>query len=697
MRTRAFSLFVTLVAAVALVSVTGAATAKVATAELHSQATIDVSTRASVVRYLRSIDVNPSGVVIERGARNYAGANCPGAGWSCTTTTHPVVQVASAGGRNTFLCSTARCAVVQVAARMTTATNLARCIQTSGPQSCTIHQASATANNKAVVYQRAVNSTGSVVLLPGSKAVITQVATSTVLITQKATGPAGAPNSNTACVFQSIAFTRSGTFPRDSVTHTQSARARVTIKQDSKYGGNSAAESATSGGGCTGGSIKQRETLSSNLNVPASVTQAQNAGDLNFMTIDIEQNKSTGFFGGAQGENVANFDQFASLTAIAKSTNGPVIQTQGSISKNDLLGTVNQDSRDESTAVATQTEEQCQSAATTPQLTCETDAHPQPDSVTQLQSMRVHKGVGTATQTGNAADTFIVNQSATQSNDTGEGQTNEIQGDCSTEGLYCTVTQDTDINGTTQTNTKSGQNVNTSTSCSGSDCASTSELWKEQFETGAPGWAMVGPTGAQGPRWHIQDQPQNISVVNGINPQLVTLPDAGSLPAAFGGTHDAWFGDPATGTYCGTDWNNVSQGSKDGCTSSERYQSDLTSPSFDLSTATSAIVTFESWYEIEALFPSIDDQLSVLYSTNGGSTWTPAALLNPADDPGDTDDQSYSNNGLERSPTWQKFTVDLSAAAGSANVMVRFDFDTGDELWNGFRGWAVDDVAVWIG
>jgi hypothetical protein len=227
--------------------------------------------------------------------------------------------------------------------------------------------------------------------------------------------------------------------------------------------------------------------------------------------------------------------------------------------------------------------------------------------------------------------------------------------------------------------------------CSGSDCASTSaELWKELFETGAPGWAMTG-------KWHVQDQPQTISVVNGINPQLVTLPDAGKLPAAFGGTHDAWFGDASTGTFCGTDWFNVVQAPQGGCTSSVPYQGDLTSPSFDLSTATSAVVTFESWYEIEAFLPSFNDQLSVLYSTDGGANWNPAAVLNPADDPGITEDQSYSNNGLEQSPTWRKFTVNLSAAAGSANVMVRFDFDTGDEFQNGFRGWGIDDVAVRTG
>jgi len=302
----------------------------------------------------------------------------------------------------------------------------------------------------------------------------------------------------------------------------------------------------------------------------------------------------------------------------------------------------------------------------------------------------VHKGVGTATQTGNAADTFSINQSSTQDNTTGQGQSNDIQGDCSTPG-NCTVTQDTDINGATHTNSKSGQNINTSTNCSGADCASTSaELFKELFETGAAGWTTSG-------MWHVQNNPQNVSVVSGINPELVTLPDAGALLPAFGGTHNAWFGEAATGTYCGTDWNGVSQDPKNGCLSSVPYAGDLTSPSFDLTSATTAVVSFEAWYEIEGVFPTGSDQMSVLYSTNGGSTWTPAALLNPLDDPGGSEDQSYSNNGLEASPTWRKYTVNISGAHGAANVLLRFDFDTVDEGSNGFRGWAIDDVAVRTG
>ncbi|MDX6479546.1 MAG: hypothetical protein QOG85_56 [Gaiellaceae bacterium] len=401
MRTKAYCLFVAVIGLVALVSGSSAATQKAS-----DVARIDTSTRASIVQYLRSIHVDPRGLVIQRGARNYAGAHCPGARWNCTATTHPVVQVAAAGGRNRFLCSTGKCAVVQVAA-ITTATNVAKCIQTDGPETCTINQASAKANNKAVVYQRASNSTGVVTVVPTSKVLIAESATSKVSIIQKATGSAIAPNSNEACVYQAITLARAGTFHKNTVILTQAAHQRVTIKQDSKNGGNSASESATSAGQCTGGSITQRQTLRSTLTVPSSITQNQNAADNGAnMTVDIEQNQSIGFLGTAHGENSANFDQYNSLTAVANSPDGPVSQTQSS-STGGLLGTLNQDSREVSTATTAQTEIQCQDAATIGPTTCGSVSEA-PGSVTQTQfgpvhkaGTRVHKGVGTSTQTGN--------------------------------------------------------------------------------------------------------------------------------------------------------------------------------------------------------------------------------------------------------------------------------------------------------
>src|SRR5262245_10849655 len=155
MRARAIGLAAALVAAMTLVTASGAATAK------HQHpAQVDVSTRAAVLHYLRSIHVDPRKAVIQRGVRNYAGPKCPGKGWSCTTTGHPVVQVATAGGRNTFKCARASCAVVQVA-KTPAGPNLATCIRTTGiTQSCTISQSSSTQDNKAVVYENASKTSG---------------------------------------------------------------------------------------------------------------------------------------------------------------------------------------------------------------------------------------------------------------------------------------------------------------------------------------------------------------------------------------------------------------------------------------------------------------------------------------------------------------------------------------------------------
>jgi hypothetical protein len=449
-----------LVVSAALVSASGAATTKT-----QKVVRIDVSTRAAVVRYLRSVHVNPTGVVIQRGARNYAGAQCPGKGWSCTATTHPVVQVASAGGTNTFRCATAKCAVLQVAASPATGTNTATCIITltaqSQVQSCTVVQSSSTANNKAVVYEQATATAGPA-----------QTATMKATITQTATG---ASNSNTACVFQGANLSRSASVSHGALNVAQTAHQTVTITQNSSHGGNSASNSATSAGACdTANPLTQTQTLSSTAAGPGSVTQRQNAGNNGAnVTIDVEQNQAAGFKGVSSGANSAIFDQTNALSAVADSPNGPIGQTQSSVNGG-ILGTINQDSSDVSTAGATQTETQCEDAAKSGLTTCDTedpDASEAPASLTQTQIGPVRKGVGTATQTGNPNDVFTVGQASTQDNDQGGGsnQTNLVQGDCSTDG-NCTVSQNTDVNGTENTNTQSGQDVDTTTTCNGSDC-----------------------------------------------------------------------------------------------------------------------------------------------------------------------------------------------------------------------------------
>jgi hypothetical protein len=431
---------------------------------------IDLSSNAGVREYLRSVGISPRGVVIQRAARNYAGAHCPGKRWSCTSTKLAVVQVTAAGGKNTYSCTGSSCAVIQVAAAPT-ATNTAKCIKTTGlSQTCTINQSSTSANNVAIVLQTASKMSG-----------LTQSATYSAQITQRTTG---ADAFNKACVRQQINLDGSTVARRGTpVSVNLAAHQTVNVTQDSATGDNSVQRATTSTTGACDSStspLTQTQTLTSTATGSGPITQNQNSVDSGpNMTLDIKQNQSAGFFGTATGKNFANFDQTNTLSAIANTPVGPVNQTQSS-ANGGILARVNQDSRDVSTADATQTETQCEDAHTTVITTCHT-ATPDPPgySLTQTQFGPMRKGGGDSVQTGNencvpSCNLFTVTQTSNQDNDTQDPdtQTNLIQGDCTTSG-NCTVTQTTNIDGTSQTNTESGQNVDTQTTCSGTTCTST--------------------------------------------------------------------------------------------------------------------------------------------------------------------------------------------------------------------------------
>jgi hypothetical protein len=449
--------------------------------------TANLNTVAGASRYLRAIGLDPHGLVIQRGARNYAGPNCPGAGWTCTSTAHPVIQIAAAGGKNTFLCTTGSCAVVQ-ATRSGTATkttrpltaaaapNKAICIKTTGlGQSCSINQKSAT-DNTAIVFENVPKTTG-----------LTQTASLTAQITQQATG---ATNSNTACVNQAASIDGSTNMAgkKGAVTVTLNVHQSVSITQDA-HGGNNTLQNATAGACDSANPLTQTQTLTSTVTGSASITQNENAADSGpNVSLDIKQNQSAGYFGDAatNGLNKAAFSQTNALTAIANTPGPSVSQTQSSASGG-ISANVNQFSHGISTANATQTETQCEDAAASGLVACSTTEQDPPSyTLTQTQYGPVRNAAGKSptaasrsfalvrkdpgsTQGDNTQDSFTISQTSKQYNDTGQGQQNEVQGACSTSG-YCTASQTTTVNGETTVNNQAGQNVDTTTSCTGSDC-----------------------------------------------------------------------------------------------------------------------------------------------------------------------------------------------------------------------------------
>jgi hypothetical protein len=124
----------------------------------------DLTTRTGVDKYLASIGLDRAGLTVQRGARNYAGAHCPGKRWNCTKVRR-VLQIATRAGANEFECSPSTgvggaatspdfCIVVQVVPA--TGNNTARCVEKDAPdgsQYCRIEQANATGNNYAYVEQ----------------------------------------------------------------------------------------------------------------------------------------------------------------------------------------------------------------------------------------------------------------------------------------------------------------------------------------------------------------------------------------------------------------------------------------------------------------------------------------------------------------------------------------------------------------
>jgi hypothetical protein len=147
------------------------ATAGAAPGPAKPQPKLHFTTAASVLTYLKSHGINTRGIVVQRGARIYAGRKCPGKAWKCTQARR-VIQFATLA--SSFSCSPSyptsgsqtypnSCTVVQVSS---TGNNNAKCLEqtsTTVPspnQYCSITQTSGTGKNNAAVVQLIYQSSG---------------------------------------------------------------------------------------------------------------------------------------------------------------------------------------------------------------------------------------------------------------------------------------------------------------------------------------------------------------------------------------------------------------------------------------------------------------------------------------------------------------------------------------------------------
>ena len=136
----------------------------------------------------------------------------------------------------------------------------------------------------------------------------------------------------------------------------------------------------------------------------------------------------------------------------------------------------------------------------------------------------------------------------------------------------------------------------------------------------------------------------------------------------------------------------------------------IVSPEIDLTSIDGPVsLSFDTWWEIESVNPNEKgfDLMSVEYDLGEGEGWQTLIRLNPLTDPvTDANEEAtteqaqsraplpYSNTGFNRAPRWISHEpVSLDALTGNY-VTLRFVFRTQDDMYNGFRGWMVDNIRI---
>ena len=235
-------------------------------------------------------------------------------------------------------------------------------------------------------------------------------------------------------------------------------------------------------------------------------------------------------------------------------------------------------------------------------------------------------------------------------------------------------------------------------------------VWRETFE---PDSATVNQweksSRLEQPKWNLIQSNHNIKN-NLVNVAVSLAPNdasQGNVPTPLQGNHAYWYGDVASGNFIGelASATSVDDGATtthmNGGTSKTSNYGALQSPVINLSQVKAPIsLSFKTWWEIEAVNPNNNgfDIMDIQVSIDGGQTYQNLARLNPLSDPQSTANRAplpFSNFGFNAAPsTSQQEAISLDQFAGQPNVRLKFEFSTEDELYNGFRGWMLDDVVI---
>jgi len=221
-------------------------------------------------------------------------------------------------------------------------------------------------------------------------------------------------------------------------------------------------------------------------------------------------------------------------------------------------------------------------------------------------------------------------------------------------------------------------------------------------------WNFTNECGVKDVKWQVVTDPTNIKITgdwaNTVWDENVSLlPDVNTSTNGY-----VWFGDKNTSMFSDTGKN----------TSSGTVCGKAVTPVIDLTNYSFPVLTFDSWFEVESVDVAKNqyDQMNIGFiipkSENGGSDtatiynsngdaitvqtdkYYSLDKLNPDNEPSvQNAEVPYSSAGLNLMPIWKTYAVPVDGLAGY-KVKFVFDFNSEDSLFNGFRGWGIDDVQI---
>lgn len=238
--------------------------------------------------------------------------------------------------------------------------------------------------------------------------------------------------------------------------------------------------------------------------------------------------------------------------------------------------------------------------------------------------------------------------------------------------------------------------------------------YSENFDGDTSDWSTLQLEGVNpNNTWHLHTQ-DAVGVNKAYSNNNVKLaPDdssGGETPLPYSGQHCFWYGNGVLSddTYGNFIDEYESSFEFDGGTGNVANSGELISPTIDLSDVTGDLqLSFKTWWEIESVNPNSGgyDIMQISISTDNGASWRALARLNPLSDPAsslDRDAIPFSNRGFNAAPMWlTQEGIPLIDSLGNSVaghlIKLKFSLDTVDNLYNGYRGWFIDDVVIMQG